>query len=166
MRNLSRLAAIVSGGAAAAMLAACASYSAGPVAGPGHAPAPYPMHAAPVAGTEFGRIVNIEYLPVGAVYRRQPNALGAIVGGIAGALIGNQFGSGGGRAAATVLGGVAGAGVGNAIAHNQAGVVTQPGYRITMQTDQGLIRTYEVPATGDLRVGDRVRIDNGVIYRG
>jgi outer membrane lipoprotein SlyB len=28
-----------------------------------------------------------------------------------------------------------------------------------------VIRTYEVPATGDLRVGDRVRIDNGVIYR-
>jgi hypothetical protein len=35
-----------------------------------------------------------------------------------------------------------------------------------MQTDTGLIRTYEVPATGDLRVGDRVRVDNGVIYRG
>lgn len=168
MRNLPRLTAVLSSGAAAAMLAACVSYPAGPVAGPGpgYGPAPYPMHAAPVAGTEHGRIVNIEYVPVGAVYRRPPNAFGAIVGGIAGALIGNQFGSGGGRAAATVLGGVAGAGIGNAIAHNQAGVVTQPGYRITMQTDQGLIRTYEVPATGDLRVGDRVRVDNGVIYRG
>ncbi|MCC2676258.1 MAG: hypothetical protein K0R58_3205 [Ramlibacter sp.] len=165
MPQLSRLAAIVSGGAAAALLAACAPY---PVhtSGPGYAPAPYPMASAPVAGTEFGRIVNIEYIPVGSVYRRPPNPLGAIVGGVAGALIGNQFGSGGGRAAATVLGGVAGAAVGNTIAHNQAGVVTQAGYRITMQSDQGLMRTYEVPATGDLRVGDRVRVDNGVIYRG
>jgi outer membrane lipoprotein SlyB len=34
-----------------------------------------------------------------------------------------------------------------------------------MQSDQGGIRTFEVPATGDLRVGDRVRVDNGVIYR-
>ena len=40
-----------------------------------------------------------------------------------------------------------------------------PGYRITMQSDQGGMRTFEVPATGDLRVGDRVRVDNGVIYR-
>jgi outer membrane lipoprotein SlyB len=165
MRNLSRLAATVSAGAAAAMLAACAPY---PVAqqGPAYGPAPYPMTSGPVAGTEFGRIVNIEYVPVGAVYRRPPNPLGAIVGGVAGALIGNQFGSGGGRAAATVLGGVAGAAVGNSIAYNNAGVVTQAGFRIAVQTDQGQMRTYEVPATGDLRVGDRVRVDNGVIYRG
>ena len=164
MRQLSRLAAVASGAAAAAVLAACAPY---PVhnAGPAYGPAPY--HAtAPVAGTELGRIVNIEYVPVGSVYRRPPSPLGAIVGGVAGAVIGNQFGSGGGRAAATVLGGVAGAAVGNAIAYNNAGVVTQAGYRITMQTDQGQMRTYEVPATGDLRVGDRVRVDNGVIYRG
>ena len=40
------------------------------------------------------------------------------------------------------------------------------GYRITMRTDNGITRTYEVPATGDLKVGDRVRVDNGVIYRG
>ena len=166
MRNLSRLAAILTSGAAATLLAGCVAYPAGPTAGPAYGPAPYPVSSAPVAGSEFGRIVNIEYLPVGAVYRRPANPLGAIVGGIAGAVIGNQFGSGGGRAAATVLGGVAGAGVGNAIAHNNAGVVTQPGYRITMQTDRGDMRTYEVPATGDLRVGDRVRVDNGVIYRG
>lgn len=166
MRNLSRLAAVVSSGAAATLLAACVAYPVGPTAGPAYGPAPYPVASGPVAGTEFGRVFNIEYLPVGAVYRRPANPIGAIVGGIAGAVIGNQFGSGGGRAAATVLGGVAGAGVGNAIAHNNAGVVTQPGYRITVQTDQGQMRTYEVPATGDLRVGDRVRIDNGVIYRG
>ena len=165
MPQLSRLAAVVSTGVAAAMLAACAPYPVAPMAGPAYGPAPYPA-TAPVAGTEFGRIVNIEYVPVGSVYRRPPNPLGAIVGGVAGALIGNQFGSGGGRAAATVLGGVAGAAVGNSIAYNNAGVVTQAGYRITMQTDQGQMRTYEVPATGDLRVGDRVRVDNGVIYRG
>jgi hypothetical protein len=26
-------------------------------------------------------------------------------------------------------------------------------------------RTYEVPATGELQVGDQVRIENNVIYR-
>ena len=82
-----------------------------------------------------------------------------------GIVLGNQIGRGGGRAAATVLGGVAGAAVGSQIARNSQGVTTQAGYRITMQTDHGQMRTYEVPATGDLRVGDRVRVDNGVIYR-
>ena len=78
----------------------------------------------------------------------------------------NAVGGGSGRTAATILGGVAGAAVGNSIARNQQGVTTAPGYRITMQSDQGVVRTYEVPATGDLRVGDRVRVENGVIYRG
>ena len=51
-------------------------------------------------------------------------------------------------------------------ARNQAGATTAPGYRITVQTDQGYTRTYEVGSTGDLHVGDRVRVDGGVIYRG
>jgi outer membrane lipoprotein SlyB len=88
-----------------------------------------------------------------------------VIGGVAGGLLGNQIGGGSGRTAATVLGAVGGAAVGSHLARNSAGATTQAGYRITMQTDQGQIRTYEVPATGDLRVGDRVRVDNGVIYR-
>jgi outer membrane lipoprotein SlyB len=34
-----------------------------------------------------------------------------------------------------------------------------------VQTDAGVLRTYEVPAPGDLRIGDRVRVENGVIAR-
>jgi len=40
-----------------------------------------------------------------------------------------------------------------------------PVYRVTIQSDSGGLRTYDVPATGDLRLGDRVRVENGVIYR-
>jgi outer membrane lipoprotein SlyB len=167
MRTISRLPTLLAGGLAAAMLAACSSYPLGPsVASYPTTTTSYPMAAGPVAGTEYGRIVNIEYLPVGATVPAGTNILGAVVGGLAGAALGSQIGAGAGRTAATVLGGVAGAAVGNTIARNSQGVTTQAGYRITMQTDSGLIRTYEVPATGDLRVGDRVRIDNGVIYRG
>ena len=168
MRTIFRLSSLVTAGVAAAMLAACSSY--GPTAStypsyPYSTTTSYPVATAPVAGTEFGRIVNVEYLPVGTTAPAGNHVLGAVVGGVVGGLLGNQIGSGGGRAAATVLGGVAGAAVGNQIARNHQGVTTQAGYRITMQTDQGLMRTYEVPATGDLRVGDRVRVDNGVIYR-
>lgn len=167
MHKLSRLSTVVAGGVAAAMLAACSSYPVAQTTYPAYpATSTYPAASYPVAGIEYGRIVNIEYMPVGTTAPRNNSVLGAVVGGVAGALLGSTIGGGSGRAAATVLGGVAGAAVGNQIARNQQGVTTAPGYRITMQSDQGVMRTYEVPATGDLRVGDRVRVDNGVIYRG
>jgi outer membrane lipoprotein SlyB len=166
MRNLSRLSAVACGGIAAAMLAACSSYPVNSYPSTYPTTTTYPAASHPVAGVEYGRIINIEYMPVGTTAPASSNILGAVVGGLAGAALGSQIGGGSGRTAATVLGGVAGAMVGNQIARNQQGVTTAPGYRITMQSDQGVIRTYEVPATGDLRVGDRVRVDNGVIYRG
>ena len=168
MRTISRLSTVAGGVVAAAMLAACSSYPLGPTTSTTYptTTSTYPAASYPVAGTEYGRIINIDYMPVGTSASTGPNILGAVVGGLAGAVLGNQIGSGSGRTAATVIGGVAGAAVGNQIARNQQGVTTAPGYRITMQSDQGVIRTYEVPATGDLRVGDRVRVDNGVIYRG
>jgi outer membrane lipoprotein SlyB len=167
MRTITRLTTLAAGSLAAAMLAASSStplastYPTYPTAS-----TTYPVSTVPVAGIEYGRIVNIEYMPVGTTAPSNRNILGAVVGGVAGAVLGSNIGSGAGRTAATVLGGVAGAAVGNQIARNSQGVTTAAGYRITMQTDQGMIRTYEVPATGDLRVGDRVHVDNGVIYRG
>ena len=164
MRNLTRLTQVVAAGAAAVMLTACASNT-NPW-GPTYPTSSYPASSYPVAGVEYGRILNIEYMPVGTAAPQSQGILGAVVGGIAGAALGSTIGGGSGRTAATILGGVAGAAVGNNIARNQAGMTTAPGYRITMQTDSGVVRTYEVPATGDLRVGDRVRVDGGVIYRG
>ena len=150
MLQVSRLAALLSCGALAVAMTGCATNSV-PLASP-----TYPVSTMPVAGVEFGRVVNIEYMPVGSTHSNS-GIIGAVVGGLAGAALGNQVGSGSGR--------VAGAALGNNIARNQSGATTAPGYRITMQSDSGVIRTYEVPATGDLRVGDRVRVEGGVIHR-
>jgi len=164
MRNIYRLSGLACGTVAAAMLAACSTYPVNTTYSTTTYPVA-PVATYPVAGIEYGRIINIEYMPVGTAAPASSNILGAVVGGLAGAALGSTIGGGSGRTAATVLGGVAGAMVGSQIARNQQGVTTAAGYRITMQTDQGVIRTYEVPATGDLRVGDRVRVDSGVIYR-
>jgi outer membrane lipoprotein SlyB len=163
MRNITRFTSLVTGSIALATLAACSSY--GPTYGtaPTYSTAPT-ASSYPAAGTEYGRVVNIEYMPAGTS-APTTNVLGAVIGGVAGGLLGNQIGGGSGRTAATILGAVGGAAVGNHLARNANGATTQAGYRITMQSDNGVIRTYEVPATGDLRVGDRVRVDNGVIYR-
>ena len=163
MRNITRVPALVVGAVTVAMLAACAGPM-GPSYGPSYSSYPATSPAYQTAGMEYGRITNIEYMPVGTTNPTN-NILGAVVGGLVGAGVGSLVGGGTGRAAATVLGGVGGAVIGSHIARNSAGATTAPGYRITMTTDNGGMRTYEVPATGDLHVGDRVRVDNGVIYR-
>ena len=163
-----RLASIAGGVALAALVSACSTSPRVDVTVPAATTVPYatttttvqPVVTSPV-GMEYGRVVNIEYFAGGMSSR--PNVPGAIVGAVAGALVGNQIGSGTGRAAATVLGGAAGAAVGSQVGNNVT--ATSPVYRVTVQTDTGIIRYYDVPASGDLRVGDRVRVDSGVIYR-
>ncbi|HVZ46305.1 MAG TPA: glycine zipper 2TM domain-containing protein [Ramlibacter sp.] len=165
MRTQTRLAALVSCGIAAASLAACSTtYPVSYNTYPSTTTTVVPASSVPV-GMEYGRVTSIEYLPVGSTMSSGPSILGAIVGGVAGAALGSTIGAGAGRTAATVLGGVGGAALGSHIARNAQGATTVPGYRITMLTDSGITRVYEVPATGDLHVGDRVRVDGGVIYR-
>ncbi|MES2481210.1 MAG: glycine zipper 2TM domain-containing protein [Pseudomonadota bacterium] len=156
--------------AAAATLAACGNM---PQYGSSAPQTTYPQASvgsnAPMS-QEYGRVTNIEQVAATTTTTgsRPPNVMGAVVGGVAGAVLGRQVGGGSGRTAATVLGGVAGAAVGSQVGRADAPTTTTPSgylYRISVQTDQGLMRQYEVNATGDLRVGDRVRVENGVIYR-
>jgi outer membrane lipoprotein SlyB len=166
----SRIASIASVTVLAGMLAACAApyYPNQPTSG-------YPASSYPAAGgypatttapnyVEYGRVSNIEVVQAASAGTNNGTA-GTLIGGVVGGLLGNQVGSGGGRSAATVLGAVGGAVVGNQIANRNAGPATGAVYRITVQTDGGQWRAFDVNATGDLRVGDRVRIDNNVLYR-
>jgi outer membrane lipoprotein SlyB len=89
---------------------------------------------------------------------------GAIVGGLVGALAGNQVGSGGGRTAATVAGGVAGAAIGNNVERNR-GVDGQQMYAVNIRLDNGEYRTIMQDNVVDLRVGNRVRVVDGRVYR-
>lgn len=167
-----RLASIATAAALAATLGACGYNPTLPQAGPvGSYPSTYPSAypATAPAYREFGRVTNIEYFQGSAPSASGPSVPGAIIGAVAGAVIGNQVGrSMGGvstRDKGTVLGGVGGAVIGS-----QAGRTGSPGsaamYRVTVQTDQGVMRAFDVPSTGELRIGDRVRVENGVIYRG
>lgn len=127
----------------------------------------YPVQQQPAGYVEFGRITNVSMIS-GGTSGVNPNrsTAGGVIGAVVGGVLGNQIGHGDGRAAATVLGAAAGAVVGSNVARNTAPTynAAYPVYRITVQTDQGQWRTYDVNATGDLRAGDRVRIENGVIY--
>jgi outer membrane lipoprotein SlyB len=85
-----------------------------------------------------------------------------VIGGILGAVVGNAVGN---NSTGTVLGGVAGAAVGSQVNKGPGTAATNNVYRFTIQTDGGAMRTYDVANAGDMRTGDRVRIENGVISR-
>ena len=90
---------------------------------------------------------------------------GAILGGVVGALAGNQVGSGSGRTAATVAGGVAGAAIGNNVERNRNANGGMEQYQINVRMDNGEYRAVTQDSVYDLRVGNRVRLVDGRVYR-
>lgn len=122
----------------------------------------YPSQGQPGNGTEYGRVNNIEVFQT--QQQAQGSGLGAVLGGVAGAVVGRQIGGGSGRDVATVAGALGGAVAGNAIEKNRNPSLSQA-YRVTVQLDNGGVRAYDMPSTGELRLGDRVRIQNGQLFR-
>lgn len=175
MRSSYRLITTASAMTLSAVLVACGTTDPyGPNNYPVSAPAPgatspygtYPSQQ-PVAAVEFGRVTNVSLVTAGTgPSPTTRSAAGGVIGAIVGGLLGSQVGGGSGRTAATVLGATAGAVAGSQVAQATAPSynTAYPVYRVTVQTDQGIVRTYDVNTTADLRVGDRVRIENGVIY--
>jgi outer membrane lipoprotein SlyB len=124
--------------------------------------ASYPAQNQQGAYVEYGRVNNIEVFQTQG--KAQGSGVGALIGGVAGAVVGHQIGGGSGRDAATVVGALGGAVAGNAVEKNRAGAVTES-FRISVQMDNGSYRSYDVPSAGQLRTGDRVRIENGQLFR-
>jgi len=124
----------------------------------------YPAQAPQGNYVEYGRVNNVE------VIRTQEQAkgtgIGAVLGGVAGAVVGRQIGGGSGRDVATVAGAVGGAVAGNAIEKNRASNANvRETYRVSVQMDNGTFRAYDVPSYGELRIGDRVKVENNQLYR-
>jgi len=95
---------------------------------------------------------------------RAPNATGAVVGGLVGAVAGrelakNNTDSTGRTNTATVAGAAAGALIGNAI-QNRAGT----GYNVFVRLDNGQQLVAMQDDLGNIREGSRVRVDNGRAY--
>lgn len=135
-----------------------------------YASQPYPVQSTqqvyPAAQNnyvEYGRVSQIEVMRVEE--KPKTSGAGAIIGGVAGAVIGHQIGGGFGRDAATVVGAVGGAVVGNSVEKNRKPGDTHDVYRVSVQLERGEYRSFEVSGGIDLRVGDRVRIENGQLFR-
>jgi len=116
-------------------------------------------YAEDVVRVDYGYVESIH------VYRttdNEPINVGSILGGIAGGVIGHQVGGGTGNTVATIAGAVGGAVLGNEIEKTQ---VHGSRYRITVRLDSGSTLLVEDTRDVDLRVGDRVRVENNRVYR-
>ncbi len=127
---------------------------------PGYTPPPETGYVQPGGyGVQYGTVAGIRRIG-GAT---SPSGVaGTLVGAVVGGVLGNQIGGGRGRDAATVIGALGGAVAGNQIGQNMG----QPtGYRVDIQLSDGSMRSFDMQTPGDLRPGDRVRVDGNQISR-
>jgi outer membrane lipoprotein SlyB len=108
---------------------------------------------------DFGIVEAIEIFRAAD---NQPVNVGTVLGGLAGGVIGHQIGSGRGNTAATVIGAIGGAAVGTEIEKKR---VQGSRYRITVRLDSGSALIVEDSRDVNLRVGDRVRVENDRLSR-
>jgi outer membrane lipoprotein SlyB len=108
------------------------------------------------SATGYGVVQAIDLAP-----REQAGiGLGTVAGAVVGGVLGNQVGGGSGRTAATVAGVAGGAVAGNALEKRaRAGDV----YRVAVRMDNGSVQTLVQEAQPGVQIGERVRLDNGVI---
>lgn len=90
----------------------------------------------------------------------QGTGLGAVAGGVTGAIIGKQFGHGSGKTAMTILGAAGGAFAGHKIEEK---VRSSQRWDVTVRLDDGSYRTVTLEQLPAWRSGDRVRLVNGAL---
>ena len=109
----------------------------------------------------YGVIEDIETIKVSDDGK---NIAGTLIGGAVGGLLGHQVGSGKGQTAATVAGAVGGAVVGNEVA-KRSQAASREEYRVRVRLSNGTIQTVTQSSVSDIKIGDRVRVDNNLVSR-
>ena len=116
-----------------------------------------PAHAAHVCNN-CGTVEAVNLIEV----KGEGSYLGTIGGGVVGALLGSQVGGGNGRTAAEIAGALGGAYAGRAI---EANTRKSTHYEVVVRMQNGTTQTIAYAAEPGYRVGDKVKINGGVIVR-
>ena len=124
----------------------------------GDSSAPYTRNESH-SSTQYGYVEDIGYVQGNG----STGGGGAIVGGIIGGVLGHQVGSGRGNTAATVAGAAGGALIGNEMEKNRN---VSERIEVRVRLDNGTRVTYTQESPRDFRNGDRVRIEDGRVFRG
>jgi len=97
------------------------------------------------------------------VKQGEGSGAGAVLGGVLGGVLGHQVGNGRGKDLATVAGAVGGAVLGNSVEKNAK---TANSYDVRVRMEDDTFQTVRYQTEPGLRVGDKVRIEDGRIVRG
>ncbi len=87
---------------------------------------------------------------------------GAVLGGVLGGVLGHQVGNGRGKDLATVAGAVGGAVLGNTVEKNAK---TSSAFDVRVRLEDGTFQTLRYETDPGMRVGDKVKIENGRAVR-
>jgi outer membrane lipoprotein SlyB len=114
--------------------------------------------------TQYGMVQSIDLVQQATSGNNNPG-VGTIAGALIGGVLGHQVGSGDGNTAATVLGAAGGAYAGRQIEKNNQNQQTVNAYRFNLRMENGSYLSVTQTTNPDIRVGDRVQLDNGVVRR-
>ncbi len=135
--------------------------AAAPEAMPADMPPPPPVQVqaplqaqAPVIDPSLGVVQSVREV----THEPKSNGAGPIIGGIAGAVLGNQVGHGAGRSIATVLGAAGGAFAGKEVEVRER---TTKSWEITVRLDDGSLKTIPSATAPIWHGGERVRLVEG-----
>jgi uncharacterized protein YcfJ len=92
----------------------------------------------------------------------QGSGAGAVLGGVIGGVLGHQVGGGRGRDAATVAGAVGGAVLGNQVEKNNK---TSRSYDVRVRMEDNTFSTVRFNVEPNVRIGDKVRVEDGRLVR-
>ena len=129
-----------------------------PLAGgvpPDYVPSPVLASAPPPCG-DCAVIANVRQI----TNEGKPSGAGAVIGGLAGAVLGSNIGRGNTRTVASIAGAVGGGLLGNTIEKSQRQTTS---HEITLRMDDGSIRTIVSDTLPSWRIGDQVRLVGGAI---
>jgi len=113
----------------------------------------------PYQAVQHGTVSSIDVISASA----RTSGGGAVLGAVLGAVVGHQIGGGSGRDVATGLGAIGGAVIGNTVEARRKGDTEV--FRVGVRMDNGSIERFDYQRIDDLRVGDRVRLQDGQLHR-
>lgn len=122
----------------------------------------YPANNSSASYAQYGVVRSIDLVQQ---ERSSGIGVGAIVGAVVGGVLGNQVGKGDGRKAATVVGAAGGAYAGNEIQKRNQQTQQSDAVRLNIRLQDGSSVSVIQDTAVDIRVGDRVMVQNGTVQR-
>lgn len=110
--------------------------------------------AAFAACADCGVVSSVQYVEK----EGQASGVGAVAGGVGGALVGNQFGKGNGRTAMTVAGAAGGAFAGHQV---EKSVKKKKFWLVKVDLEGGAKKSFTYPSKPAFEKGDKVKVKNG-----